>query len=83
MERRTLLGNRYSSRDKHRWRNHKGMEGDLKKEKEGEKKRDGLTGRRHEYRRCQELARGVLRDMQKPRHPASGYKHGVWPCRVL
>lgn len=79
-ERRTLLRNRHSNREKDRWRNHKGMEGDLKKEKKGKKKRHGLTGRRHEYRGCQELARGGLCDLLKPRHPASRHKHGVWPC---
>jgi len=61
-------------------RNHRGMEGGLKKGKEGKQKRDGLTGRRQGYRRCQELARGGLCDTQKPRHPANGYKHSVWPC---
>lgn len=78
--RRMLLGNGHSNREKDRRRNHKRIERGLKKEKEGKKKRDGLTGRRHEYRRCQEPARRGLCDMLKPRHPPSGHKHGVWPC---
>lgn len=47
VERCTLLGNRCSSREKDRkdrWRNHKEMEADLDKEKEGKKKTVSLRG---------------------------------------
>lgn len=75
----TLLRNRHSNREKDKQRNHKGMERVLKKVKERKQKRHGLTGRKHEYRRCQEVARGLC-DMLKQTHSASGHKHGAWPC---